>query len=163
MDDVTATTARLFAFPDQVRALVRPLSHAQMTFRPHTNEWSVIEHIGHLVEIERHYITRVDEMLHSDHPQFATFNIDEDVRAANYHTKSITDVLQLFGDQRALMLAKIQTLSFTDLRRTTHDDYFGEITLARLLDILANHDMDHYTHIHSYITNHVMQLRNESI
>ena len=58
-----AHIATITAFPARLTALVTPLTDAQLHFRPDEKEWSVLENIGHLIEIDPLYDDRIDRIL----------------------------------------------------------------------------------------------------
>ena len=93
MNELTAHITKLSAFPARLHAFVAPLTDTQLRFRPHDKEWSILENIGHLIDIDRLYVARIDLMLSSERPHFAPFNPDETVQAGNYQTKSLAELM----------------------------------------------------------------------
>lgn len=144
MDDFIAHIATLSAFPARIHTLVTPLNAAQLTFRPHNTEWSIQEHIGHLIDIDRVYVERIRLILAHEYQPFALFSIDDIHRAGQYHTASISALISLFTATRHTTVTILRGMTQRDTMRIGRDSYFGEITLARLIEILVNHADEHY-------------------
>ena len=152
MDDFAAHIAKLSAFSARLQAFVAPLTDTQLRFRPQDKEWSILENIGHLIDIDRLYVERVDLILSSERPQFAPFNPDEQVSAGNYQTMSLAELMATYSELRQATVAGLSTIAPDELTRVGIHARFGEITVARLVEILANHDEVHYTQMSNNLT-----------
>ena len=152
MHELTAHITKLSAFPARLHAFVAPLTDTQLRFRPHDKEWSILENIGHLIDIDRLYVVRVDLILSSERPQFAPFNPDETVQAGNYQTKSLSELMEVYTELRQATVAGLSTIEPDELTRVGIHARFGEITVARLVEILANHDEVHYAQMNNNLT-----------
>ena len=149
MEHFAAHIAKLSDFPARLHTFVTPLTDTQLRFRPQDKEWSILENIGHLIDIDRLYVERVDLILSSERPQFAPFNPDEHVSAGNYQTKSLTELMTTYTELRLATVAGLSTIAPDELTRVGIHARFGEITVARLVEILANHDEVHYTQMNN--------------
>ena len=152
MEEFRAQIATLRAFPARLQAFVAPLNEAQLRFRPQDKEWSIVENIGHLIDIDRLYVARVDLMLSSERPQFAPFTPDDQVRAGGYQAKPLADLLATYSELRQATVAGLSTIAPDELTRVGIHARFGEITIARLVEILVNHDEVHYTQMRNNLT-----------
>lgn len=144
MDDVTANIAKIAAFPARVETLVAPLTTAQLTFRPHDTEWSIREHIGHLIDIDRVYQVRIALIRANEYQPFATFSIDGIHRQGNYQAQSINTLMASLCATRHETVRVLHDMTAREFMRIGIDSYFGEITLARLIEILVHHEDEHY-------------------
>ena len=151
MDDFVANVAKLSAFPGRVQALVASLSAAQLTFRPHDTAWSILEHIGHLIDIDRIYMDRITLIRTHEHQPFALFSIDGIHQQGNYQAQSIDTLMATLHATRHTTVQVLRDLTAADIVRIGLDSYFGAITLARLIEILANHEDEHYNHMNAII------------
>jgi len=142
-----AHIATLTAFPTRLTALVTPLTDAQLQFRPDEKEWSVLENIGHLIEIDPLYVDRIDRILSEERPVFAPFDPDAGVRAADYQHKSLAELLATYVTQRQATIDGLSTIEPDELTRVGIHAKFGEVSVARLVELLAGHDEIHYTQI----------------
>lgn len=157
MDSVSQNIHRLAAFPSSLQHLVYACNASVLSTRPNDTQWSILEHIGHLIEIDRIYVDRFKLLCMGDYPQFAQFSQEDDVRNGKYQDKSLIEIMQKFIECRQATVTQLSSLRQRDLHRVVVDAYFGEITLARLIEILANHDDDHYNHLSSIVTKTVDQ------
>lgn len=144
MDEFAATIARIRAFPARIQDIVAPLTNAQLQFRPHAHEWSILEHIGHIIDIDGVYRERIAQICAQEYQPFALFSIDGIHQQGNYQAQSITALLQVLHATRGETVRMGAALTARDSMRIGIDAYFGEITLARLIEILANHEDEHY-------------------
>lgn len=147
MDDVVATIAKLAVFPTRIETLVAPLAVAQLAYRPHNTEWSIREHIGHLIDIDRIYMERIALIRAKEYQPFALFSIDGIHQQGNYQAQSITALLAALHATRHETVRVWRDMTASEFMRIGLDSYFGEITLARLIEILANHEDEHYNHM----------------
>ncbi len=144
MDDFVFNVARLSAFPARVQTLVASLTVAQCTFRRQDSDWSILEHIGHLIDIDRMYMERIALICTKEYQPFALFSIDGIHQQGNYNAQSINTLIALLRTTRHTTVTALHALTAHDIVRIGIDSYFGEITLARLIEILANHEDEHY-------------------
>lgn len=142
-----AHIATLAAFPARLSALVTPLTDAQLHFRPDDKEWSVLENIGHLVDIDPLYVDRIDRILSEERPVFAPFDPDAGVRAAHYQHQNVSDLLATYIAQRQATIDGLSTIVPDELTRIGIHAKYGEVSIARLVELLAGHDEVHYTQI----------------
>ncbi|MFM7678207.1 MAG: DinB family protein [Roseiflexaceae bacterium] len=144
MDDVVANIAKIAAFPARVETLVAPLTAAQLTFRPHDTEWSMREHIGHLIDIDRIYRERIALIRANEYQPFAPFSIDGIHRQGNYQAQPINTLMASLHTTRHETVRVLRDMTASEFMRIGLDSYFGEITLARLIEILVHHADEHY-------------------
>lgn len=147
MDDVVANITNIAAFPARVEALVTPLRVAQLAFRPHDTDWSILEHIGHLIDIDCVYQERIALIRAKEYQPFASFSIDGIHRQGNYHAQSISTLMASLHATRLATVHVVRDMNASEFMRIGIDSYFGEITLARLIEILVHHQDEHYEHM----------------
>ncbi|MFZ9858280.1 MAG: DinB family protein [Roseiflexaceae bacterium] len=147
MDTFAAHIAKLRAFPSHLQTVMASLSEAQLRFKP-ANEWSVIENIGHLIDIDELYVGRVDRILAEERPEFPRFEPDPIVATKGYQQMNGHDVLQQFIATRQATIDGLSTIEPDELNRAGMHAVYGEMTLLRLVEQLANHDQKHLVQIH---------------
>jgi hypothetical protein len=147
MNAFVAHIEQLRAFPAQLQAVVASLNDMQLRFKP-ANEWSVIENIGHLIDIDELYVGRVDRILAEERPAFPRFEPDPIVAAKGYQQMNGHDVLQQFITTRQATIDGLSTIEPDELDRAGMHAVYGEMTLRRLVEQLANHDQKHLVQIH---------------
>lgn len=144
MDDFVANVAKLSAFPERIAALVAPLTDTQLSKRPHGTDWSIKEHIGHLIDIDRVFAARIQLILAHEYQPFAQYSIDDVHRQGNYQHRKSSELCGVCAQTRHTTVALLHGLTSSDIMRIGVDSYFGEITLARLIEILVTHTQEHY-------------------
>ena len=150
--DTPADLSALAAFPEQLKRQVQGLTDAALRFRPAPGEWSVVEVVGHLLDIEALYSARIRQMLATDNPALSPFNQDETVRQRDYQNKQIGFLLISFAERRAEHLELLRVLRPAQLARTGLHPTRGQISVAETIAILAWHDGNHSRQIENNIT-----------
>lgn len=156
MDEFVAHIAKLRAFPAHLQSVVASLTAAQMRFKP-ANEWSVIENIGHLIDIDELYVGRVDRILAEERPEFPRFEPDPIVAAKGYQQMDGNELLQQFIATRQATIDGLSTIEPDELDRAGMHAVYGEMTLRRLVEQLANHDQKHLVQIHETLAAYAAQ------
>jgi hypothetical protein len=156
VQDFHDNVRRLVEFPHQLTQVVQALTEAQMRFKP-ANEWSVIENIGHLIDIDELYVGRVDRILAEERPEFPRFEPDPIVVAKGYQQMNGHDVLQQFIATRQATIDGLSTIEPDELDRAGMHAVYGEMTLRRLVEQLANHDQKHMVQIHETLAAYATQ------
>lgn len=151
MDAFVAHIEQLRAFPAQLQAVVASLNDMQLRFKP-VNEWSIIENIGHLIDIDELYVGRVDRILAEERPAFPRFEPDPIVAAKGYQQMDGQALLQQFMVTRQATIDGLSTIEPDELGRAGIHAVYGEMTLQRLVEQLANHDQKHLVQIHETIS-----------
>lgn len=151
-DDTQAQLAQLATFPNQLKQQLAGLADAALRFRPAPGEWSAVEVVGHLIDIEAVYFARVRQALASDNPSFPAFDPDETVRQRDYQSKQVSFLLITFAERRAEHLEFLRQLRPAQLARSGVHASRGQLTVAELIGMLAWHDGNHSRQIASNLT-----------
>lgn len=130
------------AFPAALRGQVQPLDDATLRYKPE-REWSAIENVGHLIDIEGLWIARFRQMLAAENPALAAIDVDETVRQRDYQHKDLANLLRTHAELRAETIEFIRGLKPLHFERTGIHPVRGPINLAQAVAILANHDRLH--------------------
>ena len=144
--DISASLASLEAFPALLKAQIAPLDDETLRYKP-AGEWSAIENVGHLIDVESLWMGRFRQMLAAENPNFPPANVDELVRRANYQHKDAANLLHTFAEQRA------ETVTFLRILKPMHFDrpgihpVRGPVTVGSSIAILAGHDQLHTAQI----------------
>jgi uncharacterized damage-inducible protein DinB len=123
-----------------------------MPFRPTGGGWSVHEHAGHLVEVERLWRTRIAEYLVG-----ATALTTADMRNrrtedARYNERPLGEILAAFRAARAGTMAQLDPLSLADAARSAHHPRLDRpMRLVDLCLFAAEHDDHHLALIHAQL------------
>lgn len=147
---------RLVEFPAQLVQVVRALPDTQVRYKP-ANQWSIVEHIGHVIDIDRLYLQRIELILTQEHQPFALFSIDEVHQQGEYQRSSIAGLIDMLTATHIQIIHILRGLTTDQIVRIGLDSYFGAITLARLIEILVTHQDEHYNHICAIIADYPIE------
>jgi len=147
MQEFHDNVRRLVEFPHHLKHVIAGLTDAQLQFKP-ANEWSIIENIGHLIDIDELYVGRVDRILAEERPEFPRFEPDPIVAAKGYQQMNGHALLAQFIATRQATIDGLSTIEPDELNRAGMHAVYGEMTLRRLVEQLANHDQKHLVQIH---------------
>lgn len=146
-----ATLEALAAFPALLRKRLQTLDDAVLRFRPQPDAWSIIEIVGHIVEVNALWVGRIRHILAAEYPMFPPYNPDAAVRNRDYQHKQVDGLLTAFAEQRADLVAFAHLLQPTQLARTGEHAVRGTVSVADALAILAAHDQSHDAQIYANI------------
>ena len=135
---------RLSRMPGFLRDVAERLPGDQQRRKPSRDEFSLLEHVCHLRDLEREgYRVRIERILREDRPLLPDFDGAKVARERNYLEESLPQALESFGAARAHNLEIVSNLMADQLSRTGVLDPAGEITLGGLLARMCAHDEEH--------------------
>jgi len=134
----------LRTFPATVRALIESAPKARLRVRASNGTFALIEHAWHLADLEvEGYGERIGRILENDDPRLADFKGDEIAEQRRYLELALDPALRRFEDARASNLARIALLSEEQMRRGGEQEGVGRVTIARVVEMMAEHDAGH--------------------
>lgn len=129
--------------PEAFALLFARADEAALHHRPAEGEWSAVEVVGHLGDLDAFNRTeRFNAILMQDRPELPVYEPDARVAAADYQALTGTEVLDFFKRERDLILALLEGLRPVELARTGIHPRFGERSLLQFAD-MRNHDRTH--------------------
>lgn len=142
MSDLSAALDALATFPAQLRQQVRGLDDTALHVRPAPAEWSILEIIGHMLDVNSLWPARIRHMLASENPTLMPVD-PAWVQQRDYQHKQLAFLLQTFDESRAEFVAFMRTLRPGQLARTGIHPTRGQISVAEAVAALADHDRMH--------------------
>lgn len=137
-------TAFLQKTPGTLRQLVTDLEGDDLRRKPSENEFSVLEHVCHLQDIEREgYAVRIRKLLGETRPFLPNIDGERLARERDYNSQILDDALHAFTAAREDNLRAIRNLSPEQLNNSGTLENVGEITLEGVLLMMREHDEDH--------------------
>ena len=137
---VAQVHAVLSITPERWQQLVRTLPLALLSCPPAAGEWSALQCLVHLLDVER---VNFPVRLHA-------FLAGQDLAAFDPHraqieldTQTPEQLAAAFARARQDSLVLLEHLKEEDLRRTAQHPEFSSVTLAELLATWAAHDLNH--------------------
>ena len=141
--DAATVLSELRDAPEAFATLFTPESEETLHHRPAEGEWSAIEVVCHVADLDAFNRTqRFNAVLMEENPELPAFEQDARVAAANYQALSATDALGFLKRERDLITALLETLRPHELARTGIHPRFGQRTLLQLADT-RTHDRTH--------------------
>ncbi|MEI8133571.1 MAG: DinB family protein [bacterium] len=113
------------------------------TLKPDQIAFSVNEIIYHLLEVEELWQRRIHLMLHEDEPHFERIDPDELAKTNKYNEQDFHQGIADWKASRNETIELVEALNEKDLARIGMHSKFGEIDTYRILDIMADHDLQH--------------------
>jgi hypothetical protein len=111
-------------------------------------QWTALEQLAHLWEMERSYDSWVKQALREDNPTVTgalTEPVDIPVEEANQHT--VAELVRALEMERAYTHGLIDALRLEDFDRTATSQVFGTLTVLQWLRSFYRHDRQHAAQI----------------
>ena len=130
--------------PETIADLVSALSDGNLRHRNSAEEFSAIENICHLRDIEvEGYAVRINRIVNEDNPSLPDIDGGRLAIERNYNGQNLDQVLQAFGSARADNLRTLRSVKPEQLGRAGTLQGVGSITLEKLLVMMCEHDGGH--------------------
>jgi len=141
-DNIKAQIDTLAAFPGALKRQVQGLSDAALRFRPAPDDWSIVELVGHIIDVGALWPGRTRQMLATENPTLAAVDPSW-VRQRDYQNKQISFLLITLAEQRAEYVEFLRMLRPGQLARTGIHPTRGQLTVAEGVAALIDHDQGH--------------------
>ncbi len=148
----TAIVATAKAIPAALQTLLADLPPEAWMQKPDADEWSIVEVLGHLRDVEREVnLPRIQQFLKEENPFITADDTDLWVTERGYAKQSGKETLRDFVAARLETIAILQHLSEADWQRSGRHAIFGPITLQEQLGFMAEHDRVHIRQIYKLL------------
>ena len=127
--------------PARWNELTGRLPEAPLRRSPAPGEWSALECLQHIIDVERVFQSRLKAFL-DGLESFPAFNPDVE-GAPKSDQRSPQEVAAEFAELRAVSLEAIGKLRPDDLGRTSRHAELGKVTLEEMLNEWPAHDLNH--------------------
>jgi len=128
--------------PDALQGLLKRVTEAQANARPAPQEWSIKEVLGHICDAERVFAYRAMRIARADATPLPGFEQNSYIRATDFNTRSLQDLIDEFTFQRRanVLCFKALTVEETSRTGTTSDN---AVSVRAILYIIVGHVMHH--------------------
>lgn len=134
----------LSGMPGRLRAISSEAANAT----PRSNEeWGVPEIIAHLVDIERVYRGRINEVLSQDSAYLKAADPNALAQAHDYASRDMAASIEEFSEERGETLSLLFNLALKDWEKTGIHYKHGEVSVEDLVERLIEHDTGHMEQI----------------
>jgi uncharacterized damage-inducible protein DinB len=127
----------------QVTDFANSISPTLVTLKPDAIAFSVKEIIYHLHEVEELWQRRIHQLIHEPAPHFQQINPDELAKINRYNEQDFHEGIRRWKNARMETIRLVETMTGDDLTRKAIHSRYGEMDINRILDIMADHDIQH--------------------
>lgn len=129
--------------PGDLRLTVGGMAETAVFHQLSSAEWSVVDVVYHLGEVEGRYLGRLERVVKEERP-YLPFIHPEEKAGMN---KKLEDLMQEFRDRRQQTMAFLQALKPGQWQRKGIHETWGEVSLRYLVQQLVEHDIEHLNQI----------------
>lgn len=136
--------AFLAATPEVVRELTDGLDAAAVLYKPAATEFSALEQVCHLRDIEREaYAVRLQRLLAEDEPALPDVDGAQLARERDYQRQDFATALAAFAAARQANVALVAALTPAQLLRAGTFAGVKRVTVSDVLLMMREHDAAH--------------------
>ncbi|MDX1807462.1 MAG: DinB family protein [Paenisporosarcina sp.] len=135
-------TGILFKQLEETTALISNVSKKQGDYRYAIGKWTLKEVIGHITDTERIMAYRLLRFARGDQTALAGYEDERYVKEAEFHSRSLKNLLEEFSAVRHSTISLIKNLP-EDSSAKKGIANNGEISVAALAYIIAGHELHH--------------------
>jgi hypothetical protein len=143
MNDVPAVLDAIRRAPDIVVPLVREVPPAILKRRPAPRRWSAHEHACHLAHVHGLFFDRLEQMLTEPAPVIRPYLPGAQDPDDLLLRMDLDDSLRRFVEDRARLVARLETLEPADWERTAEHGEYRVYSVFIMFRHLALHDFLH--------------------
>jgi hypothetical protein len=143
MDNVSTVLEAIRRAPDIVVPLVREVPPAILKRRPAPRRWSAHEHACHLAHVHGLFFDRLEQMLTEPAPVIRPYLPGEQDPDDLLLWMDLDDSLRRFVEDRARLVARLETLEPADWARTAEHGEYRVYSVFIMFRHLALHDFLH--------------------
>ena len=143
-DDVETLLETLARMPAQISELLTGIPPESIRVRLSPDEFSVMENICHLRDIEvEGYAVRIRRLLEEDNPQLEDIDGARLAAERDYNSQDLNSAFDAFTVARKKNVELLSTTKKDDLQRKGSMQGVGEIKLETLIEMMIEHDAGH--------------------
>jgi FMN phosphatase YigB (HAD superfamily) len=148
----SANLAVLRSTPGILANLTQDLSIANWRQKPEASEWSLLEIVNHLMDVDEEInLPRMKKIMSEDNPFIAGIDSDIWAKERNYNENDPVEILRSFFVARTHLLKILDEVTEPGWNKTARHSIFGPTYLGELVNFIADHDLNHIDQIHKTI------------
>ena len=142
--DIESIVAYLAETPEEIERLIKGLGDEERQWRPPGVEFSVVENVCHLLDIEREgYAVRINRLLKEDGPVLQDIDGSKLARERAYNSRNLLVACEGFRNARQENVRILRSLGSDQFERAGVLETVGPITLRSLVRMMREHDEAH--------------------
>jgi hypothetical protein len=153
-DDMRQLADDMEAFLPRLRERLAGASHAALYHRPGPAEWSSVEVVGHLEDVDALFMGRLHAILTEDRPAFTVYLAEPPVEQRAFQTQPFEAVWAIFETRRRVFVDWLRRLEPQDLERVGTHPMHGIIPASRVARSIPAHDQNHYGQIEANLAHY---------
>lgn len=106
-------------------------------------KWSAHEQLAHLARYHQIFLQRIDRILTEQAPKFSRYRAEDDPEWPGWASLPTPQLLVRLSSMRAKVMARLQSLSEQDFKRTGVHSKFGAMSLSLWLEFFLVHEAHH--------------------
>ena len=119
-------------------------TQAEAAGAPPAGEWTAEQVVGHMAVVEQLWFDRLTALVRSSNPTLsAELSPAATALAARVDGADLQTCIDAFNQLRGEVVSLLMGLSLRDWERGGSHPELGEMTVADVVDNIANHDQDH--------------------
>ena len=135
----------------RIEELVKNISDTELS-KKLNNQWSVKEHIGHLIDLEELHEARIDQFAENLTELRAADMSNKKTYEANHNQQNVNDLISEFRKVRNQFIGKLESFDENKLEhKALHPRLHKQITIVDLVYFVGEHDNHHLTLISQLI------------
>ena len=111
--------------------------------QPSEDDWSILELVRHMAEMEERFVERLERIVHSDQPRIKAFDADAIEAWREDDSGSVYEYAEDFGAQRQRSVYLLWSLDDADWERQGLHPYLGPLTVMQCAREMNEHDLAH--------------------
>ncbi len=149
-EDLQEVIDALTRTPETVAGLVKDLSAPDLRAKNSSEEFSVVENVCHLRDIEiEGYTARISRILTENNPLLPDIDGSRLAAERDYQSQNSSEALQAFAAARNQNTQKLSGLAAEQFDREGVLEGVGTVTIRGLLLMMRDHDAEHLIQISS--------------
>lgn len=138
----------LRGFPARVAEATRGLAPGAAGRKPAGGEFSILENVAHLHDIEKEgYAVRIRRLIEEDQPSLKDIDGERLAIERSYNQRNLTSELRAYATARLETVKLLERTPVSALGRQGDLEHVGTIDLARLVELMVEHDRGHLEEI----------------
>ena len=137
------TRTRLETQLDALFLLIAELDTTDLTRRPSSGKWSVLENAAHLGRYHEVFLERMQRVLDEDTSNLGRYISEDDPEAAAWLSLEPDETFARLKEQRTELIAFVDGLEAEQLERTGIHPKLGKMTVSLWLEFFLLHEAHH--------------------